>query len=753
MNATLPTLGNLALVLGAWAYAAAFYFYTGTARPERLARARAAIVIGSLFLLVAAGALMRLIWTRDYTVAYVFSNVSNDLPAFYRISAFWAGQEGSFLIWAVMGAVIAYALTFRVGDWEAPVMRVYLPTMVALILLTLASQPFDLISLAANQAVPTDGAGLNPLLRDPWMVIHPPITFLGYAALAAPFAFALAGLSRPTNDAWVRLALPWTLLGWLALGAGIIMGAFWAYKVLGWGGWWGWDPVENASLLPWLTATAMLHGLVLQRSRRKLAKTNVFLAVLTFSLVIYATFLTRSGVLEGASVHTFGQDNVGLWGVGIWLAGTLGYSAFALLRAARTFQPGDSVEEPVWSREVLLVGGIAVLTLAALLIGLGTSAPIITRLLGMGGAAVDISYYGRATLPLGILIALGIGLSVLLRWKGSGTVSRNALITAAVLGVLGMGLAWLGGIRDLLFLLFGGGGLFALTANLIIFERSLSQGGWRVAGGYLAHIGVALMLVAIVAATTSRNQKVDLPFRTPVTAMGYQLTFTGTQPEPEGKQSWLIELIPEGGGAKRILRPLLYQMWGSGQMMTRAEPYILRRPRGDLYVAPAQYVPASDALAGMGEAFSLAKGESRTLDGTTLTFENYDMGGHGADGSGMAAPGGVGARIRVRWEGGEELVIPRLNPGGDGHEEMLPLPDGSGAMLRLQGINADAGSVSLLVTGQDAAIDGRAVGGLLTVELSEKPLMNFLWAGVILALLGGAVSVWRRSQLLRKPSD
>jgi cytochrome c-type biogenesis protein CcmF len=751
MNATLPTLGNLALLVGAAAYVAAFFAYSGRDLQDHLPRARAALVVGSLALLVSAGAFLRLIWTRDYLVEYVFSHVSNDLPALYRLSAFWAGQEGSFLIWAVMGAVIAYALTFRAGEWEAPVMRVYLPTMVALILLTWASRPFALIPIAAAAGIPADGAGLNPLLRDPWMAIHPPVTFLGYAALAAPFAFALAGLRRPSNDDWVRLALPWTLIGWLSLGAGIIMGAFWAYKVLGWGGWWGWDPVENASLLPWLTATAMLHGLVLQRSRRKLAKTNVLLAVVTFGLVIYATFLTRSGVLEGASVHTFGQDNVGLWGVGTWMAGTLGYSAFALLRAARTFQPGDGVEEPVWSREVLIILGISVLSLAALLVGLGTSAPIITRLLGMGGAAIDVSYYGRATLPLGVLLSVGIGLSVLLRWKGSVNVSRTAVLSAAAAGLVGMVLAGLGGIRDPLFTLFAGGSVFALVANLVVFERSLTQGGWRVAGAYLTHIGVALMLVAIVAATTSRKQKVDLPYRTPVTAMGYTLTFIQTEPEPEGKQAWLIEIARVGQDAKRILRPRLYQMWGSGQMMTRAEPYILRRPGGDLYVAPAEYLPPAQAMSGMGQMVTLGKGESRELDGTTLTFENYDMGAHGAGGSGMTAAGGVGARVRVRWAGGEETVIPRLIPGGDGHAGMLPLPGTPGAMIRLQGINADAGTVSLLVTDAATQVDGRAIGGLLTVEISEKPLMSLLWIGVLLALLGGAISIWRRAKLLRTP--
>ena len=740
MTATLATLGTAALVAAAVAVAASWTAYLqGSSVPNALPKARAALIIGGLALLVAGGAMMRLLWTHDYSIGYVYQHVSNDLPALYVISAFWAGQEGSFLLWAMLAAVVGYALALKAGEWERAVMRVYLPSLLALVGLTLLSQPF-----APMGQIPADGAGLNPLLRDPWMAIHPPITFLGYAALAAPFAFAIASLRERPNERWVEHALPWTLIGWLALGAGIIMGGFWAYKVLGWGGWWGWDPVENASLLPWLTATALFHGLLLQRARRKLARSNVLLAVLTFTLVIYSTFLTRSGVLSDASVHSFGRDDIGFWGVGLWLVALLGYSAWRLA-GARTYEAGERVEEPLFSREVLLVVGVAVLVTAAVVVGLGTSAPILTQILGKGAQAVDVSFYGRTTLPLGIVIGLGIGLSVMLRWRGAGVARRNALLIAGAFGLAGIGIAYMLGVDSGLFLLFAGSGIFALVSNLIVLERALSQGGWQRAGGYLAHVGVAFMLVAFVAATVGRKQKVDLPFNTSREVLGYQMTFTGWGRAPDGKQAAMIEVVRPGRGKPETLRPRLYQVYGSGQMMTRAEPDIRRRLTGDLYVAPAQYLSPEEAVAELGTLFTLSKGDQKEVDGITFTFEDFEMAGHGSDSGGdPVAPGSVGARVRAERNDAGETLVPRLAVGGTSPPPSVPLPDEWGGQLRLQSLNADQGTVTLLYSNDALPQDGRAIGGILSVEVSEKPMMSFLWTGVILALLGGALAIWRR---------
>jgi len=367
---------------------------------------------------------------------------------------------------------------------------------------------------------------------------------------------------------------------------------------------------------------------------------------------------------------------------------------------------------------------------------------------GGEGAAVDISFYGRTTLPLGILLALGIGLSVLLRWKDSGATGRRIIWFAAAAGLAGSGAAYMIGVEGLLLLLFAGSCFFALTANVVIFGRTLARQGIGAAGGYLAHIGVAFILVAVVAATTGRRQKADLVYQAPTRVLGYELTFTGWATEPGGKQSAAVSLS-RGGASSQILRPKLYRMYGSGQMMTRAEPHIHRTLLGDLYIAPAQYLPPEQALAELGDVFTLAKGSRRELEGVSFTFEDYEIGGHAGEGqpdTRVMTGGSVGARIRVEWEQESRTVMPRMAFGGVA-EQGVPLPEGVGGELRVQAIDADLGTVTLLYSSGETPVDGRALGGVLTVELSEKPLMSILWTGVVLVLLGGGLAIRRRMLL------
>ncbi len=739
MTAVLPTLGSAALVAALVTYVLSWLAYRGidpkTPEPG-LQKARKNLFYALASLGIASLALLWLLFARAYQVEYVYAHVSNDLPGLNVLSAFWAGQEGSFLIWALLAAVLGWLLTRQAGEWEVPVMKVYLPSAAVLVALVLFTGLFKLLP-----QTPVEGAGLNPLLRDPWMAIHPPVTFLGYAALSIPFAFAMASFGRKGSGDWVEAALPWSLLGWATLGTGIIMGGYWAYKVLGWGGWWGWDPVENASLLPWLLGMALFHGLLLQRARKKLARTNVILAVLTFALVIYSTFLTRSGVLEGASVHTFGASPAGTW-LFIWIVAILGYGFYRIAGDGGGLK-GEKLEESFFSREMQLLIGAIVIIGITIMVGLGTSAPILSRISGGEGAAIDISYYGRTTLPLAIIMAFGLGISVLRQWRGGDLISRNALpvsIAAAVAGAIGAALL---GVNGALSILFAGGSAMALVANLFVFQHTLVNNGWKLTGGPLSHIGAALMLIAVVAATTGTKATTGLIYEQPTEVMGYELTFVGWNDEPGGKRSTSVTLSRPGESGSILLKPKLYQQYGSGQVMVRAEPHIDRGLLGDLYLAPAQYLPPADAIAGSGNILDLGKGESADIGGATLTFEDYDMGGH--EPAGMTA-GSIGARVRVDWEDGSETVTPRWGVSGE-QPPAVDLPYGVEGQLKMQGIDADRGRVNLLYLGGEVPADGRAVGGLLTVELSEKPLMGILWLGVLIVLAGGAIAVLRRLTL------
>ena len=292
-------------------------------------------------------------------------------------------------------------------------MIVYLATFLGIIAILCKQSPFKLLPPPA----PADGVGLNPLLQDPWMVIHPPVMFVGFASLSVPFSFAIAALWKKRWDGWIARTLPWALLTFLTLGTAILMGGYWAYKTLGWGGYWGWDPVENTSLVPWLFTAALVHGMFLQKARKRHRKVNLILACTAYATILYGTFLTRSGVLADFSVHSF--IDLGITG---WLVAILGsFVALSLVMLAfrwRSIPTADDEETPLLSRSVLFILGIATFCALGLVILLGTSAPLLTRLSGTP-SQVQTSFYGATTAPAGFLLLLLSGLVAFVSWKGA----------------------------------------------------------------------------------------------------------------------------------------------------------------------------------------------------------------------------------------------------------------------------------------------------------------------------------------------
>ncbi|MBW1895950.1 MAG: cytochrome c biogenesis protein CcsA, partial [Deltaproteobacteria bacterium] len=378
---------------------------------ERIQMAARLSFIGfAVFVTIASMLLMHYILNHDFRYSYVARYSSRTLPLEYLVSSFWAGQEGSFLLWVLLGAWLGLLLVFKAKELEPQVMLVYNLNNIFLTILLIKQSPFEQLVFA-----PPDGNGLNMLLQDPWMVIHPPIVFVGYAAFAIPFAYGVAGLWRREYDLWVKRALPWAAFAFVSLGAGIIIGGYWSYKVLGWGGYWGWDPVENASLLPWLAGIALLHGMILQRTRKKLRKTNFFLAAVSFILVIYCTFLTRSGVLADFSVHSFVDLGITGWLV-LFMTVFLVISFGTLIARAREIpvaKKGDSWS--YFSREFGLISAMILLCLSTVIIGLGTSAPLITRL-AEKASKVSTEFYVDTNLPIAVFVLLLISFVPLLVW-------------------------------------------------------------------------------------------------------------------------------------------------------------------------------------------------------------------------------------------------------------------------------------------------------------------------------------------------
>ena len=354
-------------------------------------------IISAGFITAASLLLWILLFENDFSVEYVASYSSTTLPTIYKISAFWAGQQGSFLLWLLVHAIIGAVLTFR--RTSAAALGIYFLLQSILVLLVLAKSPF-----AEHSAQVFEGVGLNPLLQDFWMAIHPPIIFVGYALLAVPFALSLGSLlTEAKSRSWLEEARKWTLAAWSFLGAGIFIGGYWAYKVLGWGGYWGWDPVENSSLVPWLLAAVLLHLINLAKKKSAVLSVAHVAATFTYALVIYGTFLTRSGILGDFSVHSFAGSNIG---VSIALANALvliGGLAIIFVKAKELPQ-GKMYESHGESAFIILLSCLLIIFIAAI-VWIGMSMPLLSQLFGEA-AAVDTDFYVKSTAPIALALAV-----------------------------------------------------------------------------------------------------------------------------------------------------------------------------------------------------------------------------------------------------------------------------------------------------------------------------------------------------------
>ena len=452
----LGTIGELLILLSFAACAVSALAFFRSARLDGAAGAVLWKRVGrwgwgasSLFVIAASAILWVLLLDHRYEYAYVYQQSSNDLPLHYLISTFWAGQEGSFLLWILMmcgvgGALIGYVKK----EYETPVMAVvgmcqlFLLSMVLGLQLgpvEIGSSPFMTLAEKFKDApifqqnpgfVPADGQGLNDLLQNPWMTIHPPMLFVGFSSMVVPFAFAVAALWKERYTEWVRPALPWTIGAVAVLGVGIAMGGYWAYVTLSFGGYWAWDPVENSSLVPWLVGVAAFHTMLVQKKSGSSQKASLFLSVLAYIFVIYSTFLTRSGILGDVSVHSF--VDLGLYNqLLIWIL-SVAVIGFGLFIYRYNELPTPKEEPPVLSREFMIFSGAVLLCATSAVIILGTSAPIFGRIFRDSPSAVPIEFYNEWTLPLALGFVFLAGLGQLFWWNKMDVESVNHVLVKPI---------------------------------------------------------------------------------------------------------------------------------------------------------------------------------------------------------------------------------------------------------------------------------------------------------------------------------
>jgi cytochrome c-type biogenesis protein CcmF len=718
--------------------------------------------------LLASFLLLTRLISHDFRISYVASYSGRDLPFYYLFSTFWAGQEGSFLLWLFWGALIGLFVLRSAREQEAPVMVVYLATFLGIVAILVKQSPFRFLA-----QIPPDGQGLNPLLQDPWMVIHPPVMFSGFASLSVPFAFAIGALWMKRWDGWVVRAMPWALFTFVTLGTAILMGGYWAYKTLGWGGYWGWDPVENTSLVPWLATVALVHGMVLQKMRAKHRKINIILAILAFCCILYGTFLTRSGVLADFSVHSFIDLGITGWLVGIILVFFVGGLALLAWRWKEIpvvsdvdAATGKEKEEPFLSRSVLFILSVTLFCASGLVILLGTSAPILTRVAGKP-SQVATSFYNVTHRPIVGLMALLLLLVPYLSWRGeSGKgVLRKALVPLVV-GLLGVGVFFAAGVRgagDLLILALAVAGFVANAETAVLFVRRKAV---KTMGGYLAHIGMSIMLVGIlISGVYEKRTTVNLVRNQPVTVGSNTLTFTrtvfvtdsGVVKRPDelnamdlsdrrAKQAMEVEVSSPGRSVWKAY-PKLYTNTRTNQMM--ANPDVKSSPLMDLYVSPQAYDPGRSARI-EGTTFALKKGESKTVEGVKLKFLDFS-----ADRSQVSSARPhvtvTGNFLVTTAEASEEKTARLVMYFGEAATESAtesPETALSGkGRLKLLKVSPNEGICEIELLGVAPGGDLKpATGETLSVDVTTKPLISLVWGGFYVMMAGGLTALVRRAR-------
>jgi cytochrome c-type biogenesis protein CcmF len=622
------------LIASLFGIGAAFYGARKNA-PAWVDSARNAMLLTWPLLTISALSIITLLVTGQYQYEYVASVTSNSMPIYLRVTALWGGQPGSLVFWSWLMAAFASAVTLR--KWHRD--REFLPWVIIVSLVTLAfflsliiffenpfarlwQMPSGEVSTAMFQPAGTspltlqDGQGLNPLLRHPGMVIHPPMLYLGFVSYVIPYAFAIAALvTGRTDDRWIRLTRRWSLVAWLFLSLGLLLGSRWAYDVLGWGGYWGWDPVEIAAFMPWLTGTAFLHSVMIQEKRGMLKRWNMILIILTYDLVIFGTFLTRSGVLS--SVHAFAQSAIGPMFFG-FIGLTLIVSLGLLLRRWDDLK-SESQMTSLLSREALfLLNNLLFMGILAVCFW-GVIYPLISELVTGQKVTVGPPFYERATGPQFAALLLLMGIAPLSAWGVSAarTLFKSARIPlfVAILTVV-TGAAALATLNPIALVGFG---LCAFAGAVQIFEywrgilarhrrfgenlpRALARligRNRRRYGGYIIHIGVVLMAVGIIGIEVFQTEtQGSLTAGEQLTLGNYVMTYQSLAEfdTPDGRNvARAVVSVSQDGQPVTELYPRRDYYYESQQPMTI--PGVYSTSMEDLYVLLVNWEPISSQRA------------------------------------------------------------------------------------------------------------------------------------------------------------
>ena len=567
--------GSFALVL---AFVCAVYAFGGgiaaifTRHPLLIKSTRQAGMATCALIFLATFSLEYLFFSDNFANAYVVAHSNRDLSTFYKVAALWSGQEGSLLFWSCLLAVyvLSVLITYRNKNGELMPYVGVVMAGVQIFFLTLnnfVASPFKALASPGadgvlNYVARADGSGLNPLLQYPEMVIHPPNLYSGYTGFTIPFAFALGALlARYPGEKWIHLTRKWTMIAWMFQSMGILLGAHWAYAVLGWGGYWGWDPVENASFLPWLTGTAFLHSVMMQEKRGMMKVWNVWLVFSTFLLCILGTFLTRSGIVS--SVHAFAQSSIGSWFVG-FLVVIISVCLGAYLKN-RDYLKSENQLDSIVSRESSFLFNNLILLVSCVAILSGTLFPVFSEWITGNRISVGAPFFNKVNIPIGLLLLFLTGVGPLLAWRKTSTESMKRNFGWPLgIGLIAGVIALVFGFREiyswvcLILCVFVAStvGLEFYRGAKVIRARSgatylasavdLTLRNTRRYGGYIVHMGMVFVFIGLSGAAFNRDLQKDMQVGQTMQIGPYSLLLQGFDSRPEKNytaQRMLVEVL------------------------------------------------------------------------------------------------------------------------------------------------------------------------------------------------------------------
>lgn len=780
-NLKSPLAGEFAIVSASW---------------KRIARI--AFMLNLVAVVGIGSSLFYIIYNHLFEYHYAWAHSSKTLPVYYIISSFWEGQEGSFWLWMFWQGILGIVIFKRGKTWENSVMTTLMlsQTFLASMLLgvevfgnRIGSSPFILLRNAIEAPIfarpdylhlVEDGNGLNPLLQNYWMVIHPPTLFMGFASMIIPFAYAIGGLWERRYQEWIKPALPWALYAVMILGTGIIMGSFWAYEALNFGGFWAWDPVENASVIPWLTLIAAVHVLIAYKNSGHSYFTATFLVCISFILVLYASFLTRSGILGETSVHAF-TDLGMFWHLVIF---TLTFTALGIYMMVSRWKemPITKKDEETYSREFWLFIGALVLTIACVQIIATTSVPVFNAIFGTKIAPPPnvIEHYNKWQVPFFVVIAIISAFSQFLKYKKTDSrkffISLGVSFVAAIL-ITALVVYFTKVYTNAMYIVLTFAAVFSILANAKVLGEAV-KGKWKLAGSAVAHIGFAMLLIgALVAAATQKTVSVNttgvgfgdefaksndpkeniiLYKDEPVKMDRYTVTYRGDS--TEGVNTYYrvnYKVLDEKGNVKENFDLFPYAQQNAKMKQIIASPDTRHYLFHDIYTHVSS-VPLKEETHAEHDGHTEEENYEKPLThevniGDTIRYragfivvKALNRNAHIENIPVASGDIAIGMELEVNESGKKYPAEPIYLLKSGSKYDFGKNVDEAGLKVRFTNVFPDKDKLELMVYQKP-----KAEKAWVVMKAIEFPFINLFWGGTIVMVIGFLLSIFRRNKELK----